>query len=138
MTEQELQQTLRERGLRVTPQRVLIHRAIAELGRHATAEEVLDSVSRRLPGASLPTVYATLELFEELGMVRRILAGDGPALWDPGVDGHHHFVCKRCGRVEDLDAALELAPLWGAARRAGFRPDSAELVVSGLCASCAG
>jgi Fe2+ or Zn2+ uptake regulation protein len=138
MTEQELQQTLRERGLRVTPQRVLIHRAVTELSRHATAEEVLKSVSKRLPNASLPTVYATLELFEELGAVRRVSAGDGPALWDPRVEGHHHFVCKRCGRVEDLDAELELARLWRAARRRGFRPDSAELVVSGLCARCAG
>jgi Fe2+ or Zn2+ uptake regulation protein len=138
MTEQELQATLRERGLRVTPQRVLIHRAVAELGRHATADQVLECVSKRLPNASLPTVYATLELFEELGVVRRVLAGDGPALWDPRVDGHHHFVCKSCGRVEDLDAEVRLAHLWSAARRRGFRPDSAELVVSGLCARCAG
>jgi Fe2+ or Zn2+ uptake regulation protein len=138
MTEGELQKSLRERGLRVTPQRILIHRAVTELGRHATAEEVLESVSERLPNASLPTVYATLELFEELGVVRRVSAGGGPALWDPRVDGHHHLLCRRCGRVDDLDAELKLERLWGAARRRGFRPDSAELVVSGLCARCAG
>lgn len=137
MTEQELQHTLRERGRRVTPQRILIHRAVTELGRHATADEVLSSVSRQLPNASLPTVYATLELFEELGVVRRMSAGHGPALWDPRTDPHHHLVCRKCGEVSDLDGELELGKLERAARRRGFRPDSAELVVSGLCARCA-
>jgi Fe2+ or Zn2+ uptake regulation protein len=138
MTEQELQAALRERGHRVTPQRILILRAITELGRHATAEEVLASVSTWLPNASLPTVYAALELFDELGVVRRVAAGDGAALWDPRVDGHHHLVCRRCGEVSDLDADVEVSGPLRAARRSGFRPDSAELVVSGLCARCAG
>jgi Fe2+ or Zn2+ uptake regulation protein len=138
MTEHELQETLRERGLRVTPQRILIHRAVGELGRHATAEEVLERVSERLPNASLPTVYATLELFEELGILRRVTVGGGPALWDPRLDGHHHMVCRNCGDVLDVEAKLELGKLKRAARRRGFRPDSTELVVSGLCARCAG
>jgi Fe2+ or Zn2+ uptake regulation protein len=134
----ELEETLRASGRRVTPQRILIHRSIVELGRHATAEQVLDRVAERLPNASLPTVYATLELFEELGVVRRVAAGDGPALWDPRTDEHHHLVCRRCGAVEDLEGELETATLLSAARRSGFRPDSAELVVSGLCRRCAG
>jgi Fe2+ or Zn2+ uptake regulation protein len=138
MTEQELRDTLRARGQRVTPQRILIHRALGELGRHATAEEVLEQVADPLPNASLPTVYATLELFEELGIVRRVAVGQGPALWDPQLDGHHHLVCRSCGRVEDVDAAVELGPLLRRARRRGFRPGSAELVVSGVCARCAG
>ena len=57
MTEHELQQTLRDRGQRVTPQRILIHRAIGELDRHASAEEVLARVFESLPNAALPTVY---------------------------------------------------------------------------------
>ena len=138
MTETELRETLRRRGRRVTPQRVLIHRAIGELGRHATAEEILERVSERLPNASLPTVYATLELFEELGVLRRVATGVGPALWDPRLDGHHHTVCRSCGAVEDVNGKLELAGVVRAARRRGFRPDSTELVVSGLCARCAG
>ncbi|MEA2332271.1 MAG: Fur family transcriptional regulator, stress-responsive regulator [Thermoleophilaceae bacterium] len=134
MTEEQLKQTLRGRGQRVTPQRVLIHRALADLGRHATAEEVL----ARLPSASLPTVYATLELFEELGIVRRVPTGHGPTLWDPGTDGHHHLVCRACGSVEDIGGDVDTAGVLRRARRRGFMPDSAELVVSGLCPRCAG
>jgi Fe2+ or Zn2+ uptake regulation protein len=138
MTEKELKDTLRRHGRRITPQRVLIHRAIGDLGRHATAEEVLERVSEQLPNASLPTVYATLELLEELGVLRRVSTGVGPALWDPRLDGHHHMVCRNCGTVEDVNAKVELAGVVRAARRRGFRPDSTELVVSGLCPRCAG
>jgi Fe2+ or Zn2+ uptake regulation protein len=138
MTEQELEQALRDSGRRVTPQRILIHRAIGRLNRHASAEEVLDQVSPRLPNAALPTVYATLELFEELGIVRRLSAGGGPTLWDPRTDDHGHTVCSSCGAVEDLDAAVDSAPLLRAARSRGFQAGSAQVVVRGLCARCAG
>ena len=83
------------------------------------------------------TVYSTLELFERMGVVRRIAAGPGPALYDPRVDEHQHLVCTRCGRVDDLDAGVDSASALRAARRSGFEPSGAELVVSGLCARCA-
>ena len=132
--------TLRARGQRVTSQRVVIHRALQELGRHASAEEVLDRVRDRLPGISLPTVYATLELFEELGIARRVTGGrrpGGPILYEPRPEPHHHLVCRRCGRLEDLEAPLDLGSTVAAARRAGWSPDDSELIVSGLCPSCA-
>jgi Fe2+ or Zn2+ uptake regulation protein len=128
---------LRARGQRVTPQRLLINRALHDLDRHATAEEVLSRVSGRLPNASLPTVYATLDLLEELGMARRVRAGHGAVMYDPRAEPHHHMVCRNCGRVEDLDAELDSTGVLRRAKRSGFRPDSAELVVSGLCADCA-
>ena len=132
-----LEQELHERGLRVTPQRLLMHRALRELDRHVTAEELLGEVSKTLPNASLPTVYATLELFEQLGVVRRVPTGGGTILYDPRTTPHNHVRCKRCGKVEDLDAPVDAGGALTAARRHGFRPDGAELVVSGLCASCA-
>ena len=138
MTEQELKQALHDSGRRVTPQRILIHRVVGRLDRHASAEEVLEQVSPQLPNAALPTVYATLELFEELGIVRRVSIAGGPTLWDPRTDDHGHTVCRSCGAVEDLDAGLDSAPLLRAARRRGFRAGSAQVVVSGLCARCAG
>jgi Fe2+ or Zn2+ uptake regulation protein len=132
----DLATELRSRGHRVTPQRLMIHRALVELGRHASAEEVLERVD--LPTASLPTVYATLDLLAELGFARRISARSGATLYDPRVVPHHHLVCRRCGAIEDLDAQVDTAGALRAARRKGFRPADAELVVSGLCSSCAG
>jgi len=132
-----LEQQLRERGMRVTPQRLLMHRTLRELDRHVTAEELLGEVSKRLPNASLPTVYATLDLFAELGLVKRVRTGGGAALYDPRTAPHNHVQCRRCGKVEDLDSTVDVKNVLRAAKRQGFRPDGAELVVSGLCASCA-
>jgi Fe2+ or Zn2+ uptake regulation protein len=128
---------LRERGQRVTPQRLLILGALRDLDRHVTAEEVLGAVADRLPNASLPTVYAALDLFEELGIVRRVPAASGATLYDPRTAPHQHLTCRECGRVEDLDVAVDAARALRAARRRGFEPDRAELVVTGLCDRCA-
>jgi Fe2+ or Zn2+ uptake regulation protein len=135
--DRQLRDLLRERGLRVTPQRLLLHRALRELDRHVTADELLDAVTPSLPNASLPTVYSTLELLEELRLVRRVPASAGAALYDPRTDEHQHLHCRRCGAVEDLDEQVEATAALRAARRRGFQPDAAELVVSGLCAACA-
>jgi Fe2+ or Zn2+ uptake regulation protein len=132
---EELTTALRERGMRVTPQRVVLHRALQELNRHVTADELLDAVADRLPNVSLPTIYATLDLLEELGMVRRVQRA-GTTLFDPRVDSHHHLVCTRCGSIEDLDSTLDTASLELAAVRGGFAPERIEAVVHGRCAAC--
>src|SRR5687768_6136898 len=120
-----LEDTLRARGQRVTPQRVLNHRALTELDRHVTADELLERVSDRLPSASLPTVYATLELLVELGFARRVAAGGRAALFDPRTGEHQHVVCSECGRVEDLDVDVDSRAAFRVARRRGFAPERA-------------
>src|SRR5690349_14751889 len=122
---------LRSRGMRVTPQRLEIHDALARLGRHATADEVLREVRATQPGLSLPTVYATLELLVELGAARRVDAGPGAALYDPRADAHAHLVCTRCGRVEDVELALDEAALLRDSRRSGACDDAVGGVLSG-------
>jgi Fe2+ or Zn2+ uptake regulation protein len=122
--------------MRVTPQRVVVHRALRELDRHVTADELLDAVTERLPSVSLPTIYATLELLEELDMVRRVQRA-GTTLFDPRTDPHHHLVCTVCGSVEDFDSELDTAPLTGAAGDLGFRADRVEALVHGRCRNCA-
>ena len=132
----ELTELLRERGLRATSQRVVMHRLLRDRNRHVSAEELLSEASDRLPGVSLPTVYATLELFERLGVVRRVNGGGGTLMWDTRADAHHHMICRNCGRIEDMETPLDLERARRSAARAGFQPDRAEVVVSGLCARC--
>src|SRR4051794_14794116 len=129
----ELSATLRARGRRVTSQRLILHRTLRELDRHATAEELLRAVDDRLPNLSLPTVYATLELFEDLGVVRRVAAGTGPVLWDPRPEEHQHFACRRCGRVLDLDVPARATAVLAAARSAGHAPEAPQPPVGGVC-----
>jgi Fe2+ or Zn2+ uptake regulation protein len=136
----ELIALLRAHGRRVTSPRLVIHRELRARDHHVTAEEARDAVAQVLPGISLPTVYATLELFEELGIVRRVDAGRGAVRYDPRTDVHHHTVCRRCGRVEDFDGAEGLEPALLAAeagaRREGFAADGAAVVLTGLCEDC--
>jgi Fe2+ or Zn2+ uptake regulation protein len=132
----DLASALRARGMRVTRQRLEIDRTVRELGGHVSAEDVLTGVGARLRGVSLPTVYSTLELLEELGAVRRVGHVAGRVLFDSRVDEHHHVVCSRCGRVEDIDASFDADAALTAARRAGFADAHAGLTVTGICASC--
>jgi Fe2+ or Zn2+ uptake regulation protein len=127
---------LRERGYRATSQRIAIHEAVRDAGRHLTAEQVMSLVGDRLPGISLPTVYATLEVLEELGLLRRVHTPTA-LLFDPRPDEHAHSLCRRCGLVEDVDARADVGGALAAASRGGFAPDGAEVLVTGLCAGCA-
>jgi len=136
--EEDFAALLRDRGLRATSQRLVMHKLLRQSPRHVSAERLLDEATERLPGVSLPTVYSTLELFEELGVVRRVNDGGGRLLWDTRADDHHHLVCRRCGKVEDIDVPLDLEAARRSAKRAGFTADRAEVVVSGLCSDCAG
>jgi Fe2+ or Zn2+ uptake regulation protein len=128
---------LRARNLRVTPQRLVIHRALCARSQHLTAEQVLALVSEILPGVSLPTVYATLELLEALGLARRLATGNGAVLFDSRVEPHAHTVCRRCGATTDLEVAPAPDRALARAARAGFVPDHAQLVIWGTCERCA-
>jgi Fe2+ or Zn2+ uptake regulation protein len=128
---------LHERGQRSTPQRLVILRELRRRAHHATADEIRSAIREELPGTSVPTVYATLDLLVELGLARRVDAGGGATLYDARTEPHQHMVCRRCGRVDDLDGELETAGLLNAAAQSGFTPRSVELVISGLCRDCA-
>jgi Fe2+ or Zn2+ uptake regulation protein len=138
VVEIELARVLRERGQRVTPQRLAIARALRELDRHTTAEAVFAHVIEQVPGVSLPTVYATLDLLEEFGLVRRVATETGAAVYDPRTEDHHHLVCRRCGDIIDVDAPVDRAGVLAAARKQGFAPEDAQVVIRGVCATCAG
>src|SRR4051794_41845740 len=107
--EARLVAALRDRGQRVTSQRLVIGRLLREIDRHVTAEEVLRRATEQLPGMSLPTVYATLDLLTDLGEARRVTVG-GPVLYDPRTEDHAHLRCRECGRVEDLEIPMDSAP----------------------------
>ena len=131
-----LSRALRERGQRVTPQRLGIARLLDERPAHMTAERVHEELISRLPGVSLPTVYATLDLLDELGLVRRVPTEGGAVVYDSRTHDHHHLVCKRCGAIADVEARVDRGRVLDAASAAGFAADDAQVVVRGVCRSC--
>jgi Fe2+ or Zn2+ uptake regulation protein len=133
----ELAELLHERGMRVTSQRLLIHRALVDHGGHLSAEQVHELVQPALPGVTQQTVYSTLALLADLGVARRVAAPGASTRFEARTDPHHHTVCERCGAVEDLEVRVPVARALGASRETGFTPGSASVVVVGLCANCA-
>lgn len=131
----ELRQTLHRRGLRMTPQRQLVLDAVSELG-HATPEAICTKVQEIAPAVNITTIYRTLDLLEQLGIVRHTHLGHGAPTYATGEHEHVHLVCHRCGRVDEVDAELldDLAGTLSA--RAGFTLDPTHVALSGLCAQC--
>jgi Fe2+ or Zn2+ uptake regulation protein len=134
--DRELTELLRGRGQRVTPQRLVLHRVLRSQDRHVTAEDAMRALGEQLPNVSLPTVYATLELFEELGLVRRVAVEEGPSLFDSRTDEHSHATCRRCGRIEDIEVSVDDDRVRSAARAAGYEPERTDVVLVGLCGAC--
>jgi Fur family transcriptional regulator, stress-responsive regulator len=132
----DLSELLRERGMRVTSQRLLIERKLRDHGGHLTAEQVHELVEPVLPGVTQQTVYSTLALLAELGVAQRVSAPGASTRFEARTVDHHHMVCERCGAIEDLQVRVPVARAVGAARERGFSPESASVTVLGLCADC--
>jgi Fur family ferric uptake transcriptional regulator len=136
-SEEQLRERLHARGLRLTPQRLLVLAAVERLG-HATPESVWSEVHQADPDLNPSTVYRTLDLFEQLGVIRHMHLGSGPSTYHAGGEAPHlHLVCESCGTV--AQAEVELASdLVGRLRDAlGFSPDVEHMAISGHCAACA-
>lgn len=127
---------LRERGYRLTPQRQLVLEAVDSLG-HATPEDILCEVRRTASGVNISTVYRTLELLEELGLVSHAHLGHGAPTYHLADRLHHmHLVCRDCGTVIETDVSLA-QPLIDALRAAhGFDTDMKHFAIFGRCKDC--
>ena len=130
---------LRERGYRLTPQRLMVVEAIHDANGHIGADEILASVRAKYQYANISTVYRTLELLKELGLVVEVDLGEGRIRYHAAEKGHHHhLVCRQCGSVARLDES-GLAGLASSLRRDyGFEADLRHLAISGLCRECSG
>jgi Fe2+ or Zn2+ uptake regulation protein len=124
----------RAEGLKVTPQRQAIFGIMYRSPGHMTASAVYQEARAEMETISLKTVYETLHSLVALGLVRQLDLGTGQVLFDSSVTAHHHLVCNRCGRTEDVE--LDVEPLSDAQRR-GFVVLDTEVVARGLCPRCA-
>lgn len=126
----------RERGIKLTPQRVEIFRELASTDEHPDAEAIYRTLNPRMPSISPDTVYRALALFEEFGMAVRVEAQGPSAHFDADISEHQHFVCRRCGAIRDLflDKIKTLIPRQ--MLKTLGRVDTAALVLRGLCPDC--
>ena len=127
---------LRRHGLRVTPKRLAVLRAVSERP-HSTTHDIVEVVQAEVGAVSPQAVYDALAACTERGLVRRIQPAGSPARYERRVaDNHHHLICRTCSQMVDVDCAVGETPCLTAADDSGFEIDEAEVVYWGRCPTC--
>ena len=121
-------------GVRRTPQRFFVMERLLTRPEHATVEELWTALNERHARASRATVYNTLHALVEAGLVREFTLDGKAARYDANLEKHHHFVCDRCGAVEDIDW-FDI-PAMPRSRSGHRRIRSYEIVLRGECSQC--
>ncbi len=127
-----IEQQLRARGHRLTPQRRAILEFLASAS-HPSAEEIHRAINRRFPMTSRATTYNTLNWLCRQGLLREIYQG-GVRRYETNLDPHHHLVCKRCGKLEDLYARGSTTVAVG--KLPGWTVLAVDVTVQGICPDC--
>ncbi len=136
---EEIYQRLRDEDVKLTNQRRLIVRILAQCqDDHPSADELHRIVREEDPDVGLATVYRTLDLLERLDLVQTLDVGDGRTRYElaTGLHQHHHLLCLQCGKIEEVDQDLLGAVEDTVEKLAGFRVVDHELKMFGVCCDC--
>ncbi len=132
-----LLQKLEENGLRKTPQRLAVLKALAENPAHPNIGEIYQQVNKVLPMTSLATVYKIVTALKEIGEVRELSLGEGGSHFDPVIGPPHpHLLCVECGKIVDAPVADLEALSHAAAKKTGYQIFDQQLDFFGLCPEC--
>ena len=135
MDAEAIKQSLESSGLRCTPQRFAVMAFLMESSGHPTAADIFKAVNRVDPRSARATTYNNLRDLVKAGLVREVAVEGRAARFDAKDMRHHHFICDRCGNVEDLEWYDVPKPASGSVGKRVLR--EYELIFRGLCAKCA-
>ncbi len=128
---------LSQKGLRMTPQRLMIVAAVENSNNHISAEEIYSQVIEKYPNVNISTVYRTLDTLAEMRLVTKTDLGDGRLRYHPADKGHHHhLVCRECGAIIDLDEKALTGIQLTLLNDDNFIADLRHLGISGICVKC--
>ena len=130
-----IKRSLEGSGLRCTPQRYAVMSFLMKQTRHPTAAEIFQAVNRVDPRSSRATIYNNLRDLVHAGLVREVAIEGRAARFDATGMRHHHFICDRCGNVEDMEWYDVPGPASGSLGKRVLR--ECELIFRGLCIKCA-
>lgn len=130
-----IKEKMKEKGLRITPQRYAVYANLLGRGDHPTVEEILLEINQDLPISSKASVYSTLTVLREVGLVREVLLDEGVTRYDGRVEPHHHFICEKCHKIRDLDWEAFSDLRWDKLP-SGLEAMSYEVTVKGKCDRC--
>ncbi|TLD42290.1 MAG: Peroxide stress regulator PerR, FUR family [Candidatus Jettenia ecosi] len=99
---EKLTTVLRNNGMKITPQRLMIFKILENNTSHPSAEEVFKRVKKIYPAVSFTTIYKTLETLRDLGEVKELIIDEDRKHYDPNTNSHHHFICSTCKKILDI------------------------------------
>ena len=130
-----IKQSLEDSGLRCTPQRYAVMAFLMDHTGHPTAADIFEAVNRVDPRSSRATTYNNLRDLVDAGLVREVAVEGRAARFDAKGAPHHHFICDRCGNVEDIEWYDVPRPAASSLGKRILR--ECELIFRGLCTRCA-
>jgi Fe2+ or Zn2+ uptake regulation protein len=132
-----LREVFQEAGRRLTSQRRLVLDVVKRSDEHLEADAIHDRAKRRAPGLSLATVYRTLALLKEMGLVEEHRLGEGHSHYEAvQEEPHYHFTCRRCGKVIEFDTPLVAEIRRELCDREGVQVTQSHLYFIGYCTDC--
>ena len=135
MEAEAIKRSLEDSGLRCTPQRFAVMAFLMGQNSHPTAAEIFEAVNRVDPRSSRATTYNNLRDLVQAGLVREVAVEGRAARFDAKGIRHHHFICDRCGSVEDMEWYNVPKPASGSLGKRVLR--ESEVIFRGLCQKCA-
>ncbi|MGL5206097.1 MAG: Fur family transcriptional regulator [Acidaminococcaceae bacterium] len=136
LTSQSLAGVLRNSGFKVTPQRLAVYEALAKTKAHPNAELLYNELRPKYPSMSFATVYKTVEILNELGLITVLNTGEGSSRYDADASEHAHIQCTVCGRVDDV-GPLSVAELDAEVNAdTGYEVQGQKLYFYGVCPAC--
>jgi len=134
--EEEIRKKLAEKGYRLTKQRQVVLEVLRGTQSHPNADWIYQEVRKRMPNVSLGTIYRTLNVLKDAGLIQELNYGSSSRRYDGKVTSHYHITCIKCGRVMDID----LPPFVELEHRAeavtGFKVTGHRLEFYGICPEC--
>ncbi len=137
---QELVASFRDRckqhNLNITPQRIAIYEQLIKAGNHPDSDDIYEKVRTVFPHISLDTVYRTLSKFVEIGLIHVVEGYGEPKRYDPDINQHHHFRCRKCNKIMDFhDAHYDNLKIPKAVKK-NYKVTNVKVILEGICNKC--
>ena len=130
-----LQKRLRERGYKLTSQRLAIISLLSKDMTHPGAADILKKIRKSLPQVSMSTVYYTLDILKKEGLIQELEFYDQDNRYDINISNHINLICKKCGRIEDLSGGISLSYMQ-IQQKTDFQPIAMRYEYYGYCKEC--
>lgn len=134
--QEEISRRLNTKGYRLTKQRLAVLKVLQSTKSHPDATWIYEKVRKEIPHISLGTIYRTLSILKEAGLLLELNYGSSQSRYDGNTESHYHIVCTNCGRIDDLPLPLPYKLDEQASKATDFAVTDHRLEFYGLCPDC--